>query len=83
MMRERKPIWNVLITNDNNQRDHTYNLLIKGAIKPHGKIAVKAVFTSCSSLLGKSTFHPISKKTLSEAEDCYQKLMFCQRKDDA
>ena len=40
-MRERKPIWNVLITNDNNQRDHTYNLLIKGAIKPHGKIAVK------------------------------------------
>ena len=64
MMRERKPVRNVLITNDNNQRDHTYNLSIKGAIKTHGNIAVKA----CSSLLGKSTFHPISKKTPSEAE---------------
>ena len=64
MMRERNSVRNVLLTNDNNQRDHIYNLSIKGAIKTHGNIAVKA----CSSLLGKSTFHPISKKTLSEAE---------------
>ena len=68
MMRERKPVRNVLITNDNNQRDHTYDLSIKEAIKTHGKIAVKALSTECSSSLGKSTFHPISKKTLSEAE---------------
>ena len=67
-MRERKPVRNVLITNDNNQRDHIYNLSIKGAIKTHGNIAVKALFTECSSLLGESSFHPISKKTLSEAE---------------
>ena len=71
LMRERKPVRNVLITNDNCnniQRDHIYNLSIKGVIKTHGNIAVKALFTECSSLLGKSTFHPISKKTLSEAE---------------
>ena len=68
MMRERNSVRNVLLTNDNNQRDHIYNLSIKGAIKTHGNIAVKALFTECSSLLGESSFHPISKKTLSEAE---------------
>ena len=68
MMRERKPTRNVLIVASNYQKEHTYNLSIKGAIKTHGNIAVKALFTECSSLLGKSTFHPISKKTLSEAE---------------
>ena len=67
-MRERKSMRNVLITNDNNQRDHIYNLSIKGAIETHGNIAVKALFTECSSFLGKSTFHPILNKTLSEAE---------------
>ena len=68
IMREKKPTHNVLTIASNNQREHTYNLSIKGAIKTHGNIAVKALFTECSSLLGKSTFHTISKKTLSEAE---------------
>ena len=68
MMTERKPVRNILITNDNNQRYHLCNLSIKGAINTHGNIAVKALFAECLSLLGKSTFHPISKKTLSEAE---------------
>ena len=48
--------------------EHSYNVSIKGAIKTHGDIAIKALFMECSSLLGKSTFHPIAKKTLSEAE---------------
>ena len=67
-MRESKPTRNVLTVASNNQKQHTCNLSIKGAIKTHGNVAVKALFTECSSLLGKSTFHPISKKTLSEAE---------------
>ena len=43
-------------------------LSIKGAIKAHGDIAIRALFTECSSLLDKSTIHPVAKKTLSEAE---------------
>ena len=66
LMRERKPVRNVLMTNDNNQRDHIYYLSIKGVIKTHGNIAVKALFTEFSSLLGKSTFHAISKEILLE-----------------
>ena len=31
---------------------------------PSKDIAVEALFTEFSSLLGKSTFHPVSKKTL-------------------
>ena len=65
LMTERKPVRNVLITH---QRDHIYNLSTKGAIKTHSNIAIKDLFTDCSSLLRKSTFHPISKKTLSEAK---------------
>ena len=68
MLRERKPTRTALVTIGNHHTQHFYNLSIKGAIKSHGDIAVKALFTECSSLLGKSTFHPVSKKTLTEEE---------------
>ena len=68
MLRERKPTSTALVTLGNDHTQHSYNLSIKGAIKSHGDIAVKALFTECSSLLGKSTFHPVSKKTLTEEE---------------
>ena len=68
MLRERKPTRTALVTIGNDHTQHSYNLSIKGAIKSHGDIAVKALFTECSSLLGKSTFHPVSKKTLTEEE---------------
>ena len=68
MLRERKPTRTVLNTLANDHILHSYNLSIKGAIKFHGDIAVKALFTECSSLLGKSTFHLVSKKTLTKEE---------------
>ena len=65
MLRESKPTRTVL-ANDNS--GHSYNLSIKNAIKTHGDIVVKALFTECSSLIGKSTFHPMSRSTLTETE---------------
>ena len=64
ILRERKPTRTAFVTIGNDHTQHSYNLSIKGAIKSHGDIAIKALFTECSSLLGKSTFHPVSKKTL-------------------
>ena len=58
MLRERKPARTVLAT----PAKHSYNLSIQTAIKTHGHIAAKALFTECSSLLGKSTFHPVSRR---------------------
>ena len=68
MLRERKPTRTVLATLANDKSEHSYNLSIKNAIKTHGDIAVKALFTECLSLLGKSTFHPVSRRTLTETE---------------
>ena len=65
MLRESKPTRTVL-ANDNS--GHSYNLSIKNAIKTHGDIVVKALFTECPSLIGKSTFHPMSRSTLTETE---------------
>ena len=65
MLRERKPTRTALVTIGDDHTQHSYNLSIKGAIKSHGDIAVKALFTECSSLLGKYAF---SKKTLTEEE---------------
>ena len=45
MLRERKPTRTALVTIENNHTQHSYNLSIKGAIKSHGDIAVKALFT--------------------------------------
>ena len=42
IMREKKPTHNVLTIASNNQREHTYNLSIKRAIKAHGNIAVQS-----------------------------------------
>ena len=68
ILRDRKPKRTVLATLVNDNSEHSYNLSIKNAIKTHGDIAVKALFTECSSLLGKSTFHPVSRRTLTETE---------------
>ena len=68
MLTERKRTSTSLGTLANDHSQHSYNLSIKGAIKSRGDIAVKALFTECPSLLGKSTFHPVSKKTLTEEE---------------
>ena len=68
MLRERKPARTVLSTLANRSINHTYNLSIKTAIKTHNDIAVKELFAECSSLLGKSTFHPVSRRTLTAAE---------------
>ena len=54
MLRERNPTRTALVTLGNDHTQHSYNLSIKGAIKSHGDIAVKALFTECSSLLGMS-----------------------------
>ena len=62
MLRERKPARTVLATPANDNSEHSYNLSIQTAIKTHGHIAAKALFTECSSLLGKSTFHPVSRR---------------------
>ena len=68
MLRERKPARTLFATLANDDSEHSYNLSIETAIKTHGDIAVKELFTECSSLLRKSTFHPVSKRTLIEAE---------------
>ena len=68
MLTERKRTSTALGTLANDHSQHSYNLSIKGAIKSRGDIAVKALFTECPSLFGKSTFHPVSKKTLTEEE---------------
>ena len=52
------------LANDHDQL--SYNLSIKGTIKSHKDIALRALFTECPSLFGKSTFHPVTKKTLPE-----------------
>ena len=57
----------MLVTLESDNREHSYNLSIKGALKTHGDIAIRAL-TECSSLLRKSTFYPVAKKTLTEAE---------------
>ena len=68
MLRERKPARTLLAILANDNREHSYNLSIKTAIKTHGDIAVKELYTECSSLLRKSTFHPVSRRTLTEVE---------------
>ena len=84
MMRERKPTRNVLTVASNYQKEHTYNLTIKGAIKTHGNIAVKALFTECSSLLGKHLSPYIKENTIrSRTQGRYKELMFCEREDNA
>ena len=52
MLRERKATRSVLATLVHDNSEHSYNLSIKNANKTHGDIAVKALFTECSSLLG-------------------------------
>ena len=47
MLTERKRTSTSLGTLANDHSQHSYNLSIKGAIKSHGDIAVKALFTEC------------------------------------
>ena len=65
VMRERKPARTVLTAVTD--KEHAYNnISIKGALKTHGDAALNALLIECTSLLSKSTFHPIAKKTLTE-----------------
>ena len=66
MLRNRKPANTLLTVTTDKDTQHAYNISIKGALKTHGDAALSALLTECTSLLSKSTFHPIAKKTLTE-----------------
>ena len=81
MMSERKPTRNVLTVASNYQKEHTYNL----SIKTHGNIAVKALFTECSSFVREIYLSPYLKENTirSRTQGRYKELMFCEREDNA
>ena len=67
ILRQRHPARTVLtVAGQQQTTHHAYNISIKRALQSHGDSALKALFTECTSLLEKSTFHPVSKKTLTE-----------------